>query len=423
MIELRFGTAVQQARPPAGWRLQRLRIAPPRGERSEAAVVTAALDAAQDDLAVFLEGAGGVTVLISDHTRLCRSEVFLPALLARVHAAGVPVDATTLLFACGTHRRQSEAEQRAILGDGIFARYRVADHDCRDGQSMVEVGRTRYGTRVSVNRIAAEAERIIATGTVVHHYFAGYGGGAKLFVPGVAAYDTAVQNHRRTLTADARFHTACRDGSFEGNPVADDIMDTLRFMPPSRAFTALLGPDGRIIDALCGGVAEVHAAARARVDALYRTTVSEYSDITITSCGGAPKDVNFIQSHKTLHRASYITKPGGSIICLAACSEGIGNTSFLPWFDVPHERLAEAIDAGYTMNAHTAVAMRDKAERFRVYLVSTLPHGEVRRMGMTPCETLQEALDQAAATLPADASAYLVENGSLLVPSVEIPDA
>jgi nickel-dependent lactate racemase len=358
-----------------------------------------------------------VTVVVSDKTRLCRTHEFLPPVLARLERAGVRREDITLLFATGTHPPQTEDERQNILGASLYADYRVEEHDCRDESRLVDVGRTLAGTPVRVNRRLAEADLCVATGAIVHHYFAGFGGGAKLFIPGCAAYDTAVANHRLTLRDDGSFHPACTDGVLDGNPVVEDIRDAMRFLPRRYYVGVVLDPQGGLHDAVCGDIIEAHRAGARMVDDLYRVGVSHAVDCCIASAGGHPKDINFIQSHKTLHHASYAVREGGCIIALAACPEGIGNPSFLDWFTGGDEAsLRRRVLAGYTMNAHTAVALQEKTSRFGVILVSGLDGAIVRRMGMIPAATLQEAVDIAAGRLRGTPEVLILENGALMVP-------
>ncbi|MBR9975522.1 MAG: nickel-dependent lactate racemase, partial [Bacteroidetes bacterium] len=371
VLELAYASGLQRAPLPADWIHHRLRTADSPAGRSEDEVIESILSGPfGPSLHDFLDSAHPLLVLVSDKTRRCRTSLFLPRLLRIVHDAGIPPDRIRLLFATGTHPPQTDAEKRDILGGDILDRYEVFEHRARDEEACVELGTTRFGTPVRVNRLLAEATQVIATGTIVHHYFAGFGGGAKLFVPGVAAYSTAIANHRRTITEDGRFQPGCTDGVVDGNPVIEDIMDARRFMPRHWYFAALLDGAGRIADGVCGDLDAAHAEGCRRVDARFRVPVDRLADLTIVSAGGYPKDINVIQAHKALHHASYATKDGGTIICLAECRDGIGNAEFLRWCVQSDTEFRDTLQKHYAMNAHTALAMREKARRFRIVLVS-----------------------------------------------------
>ncbi len=425
-LALAYGSGTQSAPLPEHWSITTLRTAVPTGRRSEFSVVSEALSApiGAPPLHSTVSPTDKLLVLVSDKTRRCRTAEFLPLLLEQIERAGVPDTKVRILFATGTHPPQSDAERREILGDGIFERYEVYEHDARDTENCVCVGTTRFGTEIAVNRLVLWADRVLATGTIVHHYFAGFGGGAKLFVPGIASYETAVTNHRRTLTDDGSFHPQCRDGQIEGNPVIEDIMDAMRFMPPTWYFAALLDEHGKIDDAVCGDLLLAHAEGCRRVGSRYHLPVPSPMDLCIVSTGGYPKDINFIQSHKSLHHAAYVTREGGSIILLAECAEGIGNEQFMEWFAHPDEAaFRNALLTNYAMNAHTALAMREKSERFDIHFVSTLPDATVRQLGMKPAASLEAALASCAPRVSASAEVLVLENGSLVVPRLKTETA
>lgn len=416
-LELRYGSGIQRSKLPVDWLPHRLQAAPTPAERSEDDVVIQALASPfGPSLQTFLDPAAPLLILVSDKTRRCRTNIFLPMLLSVTHSLGIPRERVEILFASGTHPAQTEAEKREILGNEIYDTYRISEHNARDEDACVEIGTTRFGTPVRVNRKLAEAAQVIATGTIVHHYFAGFGGGAKLFVPGVAAYSTAIANHRRTITAEGNFHPCCTDGVTEGNPVIEDILDARRFMPPHWFFAALLDESGHIADALCGDMSIAHREGCQRVDAQFRCRIDRTYDVTIVSAGGYPKDINFIQSHKALHHASYSTREGGGIICLAECRDGIGNDRFMEWFDYQNDdAFREALLTRYAMNAHTALAMREKARRMRIIFVSSLPGHIVNAMGMEAAPSLEVAVEMMCGGFQT-ADAAILDNGSVTVP-------
>jgi lactate racemase len=419
VLTLAYGTATEAAQLPPSWRPIVLRTVPPPAERSESFLIGHALDhpIGAETLENLLRPDDRVTLVVPDKTRACRGELLFPAVLQRIEASGVAPERITVLIATGTHPAQSSAEIRALLGDDILARYRVVEHDSRDPRACVPVGRTERGTPVSLNRVLLESTRAVAVGTIVHHYFAGFGGGPKMFVPGCAAYETAVSNHRRTLLPDGSFHPRCADGVTAGNPVIEDIHDALRFAPPSWYAATILSEDGRVCAAVAGDIRAAHDAGTRIVDDLYRIPFTAPSDVTIVSAGGHPKDINFIQAHKALHHAQYATRPGGVIVCLAACVDGLGNASFTDWFAAMTEsEFTAALSARYSMNAHTAVALKEKTRRYTIIFVSALPRDLVARLGMTPASTLAEAVRLAYAFLPDARSVHVIPNGSLTVP-------
>ncbi len=419
-VKLRYGHESIALQLPQEIQPTFLTTAPPKTEQSEFQIIRDALDAPLDSpsLREFLQPHDNVTVIVSDKTRSCRTELFLPILLDEVQVCGIGRDRVTLIFANGTHAAQSEREMRGIIGDAVYDGYRVIQHDSRDGGSVEYAGTTKYGTDVFLNKAVTRASKVIATGAVVHHYFAGFGGGAKLFMPGVAAYSSAVCNHRRSLDEDGDFLSDCRDGNIATNPVALDILDAVRFFPPAFYFATILNSTGAIERAVCGDLLAAHAKGCEIIDEMYRCHIPAQADLTIVSAGGHPKDINFIQAHKALHRAAYATKKGGTILFLAECGDGIGNASFLPWFELTPVELRAALAERYGMNAHTAVAMRSKAREYSIHFLSSLPDGDIILMGMTPVHDLQSHIEKKIETLSPHSVVYLIGNGSLTIPTL-----
>jgi nickel-dependent lactate racemase len=424
-ISLPYGKTTLDASLPDFWNTAWLSPMPFVHTQSESEIIESALASpvGAAPLEDFLNGGSRFAVIVPDKTRMSRTDFYLPILLSRMEQAGISRDAITIVFANGTHAGMTKEEMATVTGRGILEKYRVVEHDSHASADMVYIGTTQYGTRVELNKAVAAADRVVATGAIVHHYFAGFGGGPKLLVPGVASYGTAIANHRRTLDDDGFFRTECRDGRLDGNPVAMDIRDTVRFFPPVYLFATILAADGSLAHAVCGDLIEAHRAGCTVVDSMYRVPVPKLVDCTIVSCGGYPKDINFIQAHKSLQHAHYATRPGGSIIFVSECRDGIGNERFAHWFDIESDdELRAAAKRDYVMNAHTAVSMRSKSRIHSIYCVTGLPDREAGIMGMRKTNSLQEAVDLVAlANCNHKLRCLILENGSLTVPNMILP--
>jgi len=140
-----------------------------------------------------------VCLLVNDSTRVANSHVFLPVLLDELNGAGVPDDNIIILFALGTHHDLSEAEMVELVGQEVANRVRMYNSNAKKAEDFVYVGTTSRGTQVYLNKKAVEADHIICTGSIVYHFFAGFGGGRKALFPGVAAYESIRQNHSLML--------------------------------------------------------------------------------------------------------------------------------------------------------------------------------------------------------------------------------
>lgn len=352
-----------------------------------------------------------VAVAVSDVTRYSATEKLLTPLLREMDAAGVPRNRVTLFVARGTHRALSVEELRAAIGREISSGVRVEQSD-PDGET-VRAGTTSSGTPVLLCRPLMEHDRIVLTGTISFHYFAGFGGGRKALVPGCAGRQTAEATHFRIFRADGPGkHPLARPGILAGNPVHEDIIEAVSMAPPLFLVNTLLTPEKKLFDAVAGHWQKAHEEGCAQYARIYRVKIPRKVPFVIASAGGYPKDINFIQSHKALDQAFAAVEPGGALILLAECQDGFGSTQFFPWFRFPDAaEMERELRANYQIYGQTAHAAFVKACACRVILVSSLRPGDVERMGMTPASSLDDAIERARRYL-----------GELPTPLV-IPDA
>lgn len=360
-----------------------------------------------------------VALVVPDKTRRCRSELFLPLLIERM---GLPNENIFIVFANGAHGPHREGEKRRLLGEGIYRRVRVEEHDAYAKGNLIYKGTTTRGTPIFVNKVVAQADKVIITGGIVHHYFAGFGGGAKLIVPGVAGVQTIIKNHALALNREGDgLHPRCVDGGLRGNPVYEDILESLKFQRVDFLLNTILNEEGRIIAAVAGDPVQAHLKGCEVADDIFGVPIDEKADLVIVSCGGHPKDVNFIQSHKSIQHAFYSLKEGGVMIVLAECSEGIGSETFLEWFNYPTlTRMKRALLEHFKLNGTTALSLRCKTERVKIILISDLEEELVRRMGLISATSLDQAMKIAEGYLPENYKAYVIPNGSLTVPKLRV---
>ncbi len=350
-------------------------------------------------LRALLGPSDSVAIPISDITRYSATEIFLAPLLAETDAAGVPRDRVTLFIARGTHRAQTDAEIAAIVGSELSSGIRVVQSD-PDG-AMATLGTTTRGTRVRVCLPVMEHDRIVLTGTISFHYFAGFGGGRKALVPGCAHRDTAADTHFRVFLPDGPGkHPLARAGQLDGNPVHEDIREAVAMASPAFLLNTLLTPGKKLFDAVAGDWLSAHREACERYAAVFRVSLPHRYPFVIASAGGWPKDINLIQSHKALDNAFRAVTPGGVLILLAECADGFGSPHFFPWFRFEDPELMELeLRERYQIYGQTAHATLGKALGCRVILVSSLRPEDVERMGMAPAASLPDALKKAEAAL------------------------
>jgi lactate racemase len=362
-----------------------------------------------------------VVIVTSDITRYTASEVYLPLLVERLNAAGIRDKDIEVVIALGIHRKQTDHEHARIIGP-LFGRIKVSDHDCDDPGKLVYLGKTSSGIEVEVNRAVAETDRVILTGVVGFHYFAGFGGGRKSILPGVASRKSCMASHFAVLNpgAGSGRNPNATTGGLDGNPVHQAMVEACAMVPPAFILNTVLSPDKRIIAAFAGDWRESHLAGCRYYAGNFSFPIARPADLAVVSCGGFPKDINFIQAHKAMEYGSRAVRDGGVMILLAECRDGYGNATFFNWFRFRDlEKFETELRANYEINGQTAYSALVKARRFRIVLVSALPPEEVEAMGMMPARTLEEAMGKAVRLLPSDYSAYVIPQGGTVLPVIK----
>jgi nickel-dependent lactate racemase len=268
-----------------------------------------------------LKGAKTALILTVDHTRPSPRPMLLP-LLARCERAGVRA---TICIAVGRHRQMTPAELKRHLGADVLRRCRVVQHDPFDRQAHMHLGRTRRGTEILVNRIVFEHDRVIGTGIIEPSYLAGWSGGRKLLLPGVAFHESVDNNHYYLTD------TATRIGTLQGNPVSEDQEEFARKCPFDFILYSLSGPNDEVAGVVAGDPYKAHEQACEACERIYRVTAKPAS-IVVSSAGGYPYDCDLVQGKKAIIPAIDLVERNGAIILLAECREGLGaEQTFLNW--------------------------------------------------------------------------------------------
>lgn len=336
-------------------------------------------------LAGIIPRSGTISILISDLTRGALTGRILAQLLGFLEERGAGPGRVSVVLALGMHRPHSARELEGHLGARVVSRWKVTEHDARDSKSLVEVGTTPAGTRCLFNRPVAESALVIAVGTVSFHYFAGYGGGRKLILPGVAGETTILANHRLSLKRNPGegLSAGCRPGSLDGNPVHTDMLAGARLLG-ARVFTINSVSDdrGNLLFISAGELDASHRAACDFVSANFRIPIDRLYRAVIVSAGGFPKDINLLQGHKALRQASYALDEGGLMLAAAACREGVGSDSYAGALEGGRQAVPDIVRRGYTLNSQTAMSTYELTARLSIYLKSMLPDSVVSRFGM-----------------------------------------
>lgn len=295
-----------------------------KSEGSGSDIVAAAMAAPVDSprLAELAKGKKTCTIIISDHTRPVPSRDILPNMLAELYEGSPEID-VTLLVATGFHRPSSDAELKAKLGEELMEKCRIVIHDCRSEKDNVKIGVLPSGAPLVIDRLAAETELLIAEGFIEPHFFAGFSGGRKSVLPGVCDQVTVLGNHCSKFI-DSEFS---RTGILDGNPIHADMVAAAQMAKLSYIVNVIIDEEKKTVAAFAGDPVTAH---RAGCDFLmdYCKVAPVYSDIVITSNGGAPLDQNIYQCVKSMTAAEACCKEDGVIILCAECADGHGGEGF-----------------------------------------------------------------------------------------------
>lgn len=388
----------------------KLSVVEPRRTNIDAVRLALAVPIDSPPLRDLVHAGQKVAIITSDVTRPCPTDRMLPPIVDELAAGGVRDEDITVIFGLGSHRKQTDEERQALVGSEMAARLRCIDSD---PHQTVYVGRTSRGTPVEIFKPVVQADVRVVLGNVELHYFAGYSGGAKAIVPGVSSVETIRANH--ALMVDPR----SRAGNIEDNPVRLDIEEGAAMVGIDFILNVLVDSEKNIVFAAAGHPTTAHRYACRVVDAVSITPIPSPADIVIVSSGGYPKDINMYQAHKALDNAAAAVKPGGQIIWLAQCSEGLGNKTFEQWMvgSTP-AHILERIQGNFVLGGHKAAAIARVLQRATILLVSDLPDDLVRACSMESYPDVDTALQTALQRAGQEPVITVIPEGASVLPKV-----
>ncbi len=357
-----------------------------------------------------------IAIITPDITRQSGSHLYLPILVKRLNELGISNEKISIIVALGIHSKQNKAQDEIITGKDVYQKIKVYNHDPWDRKNLLHLGNTSRGTPVEVNRKVVEADRIILTGNISFHYLAGFGGGRKGILPGVASYQSCVVSHLLVLNSPhlGGRHPLARTGILDGNPFHEDMAEASLMLENIFLLNTVLNHKKEIIRVVAGDHISAHRKGCDFLFENFALEVSQRADLAIVSCGGFPYDINFIQAHKTIENAIGIVKEGGIMILLAQCSQGLGNQAFLNWFELEDlGQLETELRKNFEINGQTAYTLLTKIKRIKIILISQLPKEVVKRMKLWPADSIEETLFIAKGFLGRNPSTYIVPQGGI----------
>lgn len=358
----------------------------------------------------FLKDCKELLVIVNDGTRPTPTA----RVLKHIHPVLKNIN-VRFIIATGVHRAPTMEEYNFIFGD-LYDYYkdRITSHDARNDE-MVHLGISSNGTEMNINKLVTEYEKVMIIGSVEPHYFAGFTGGRKSFLPGVSSYKTITMNHKHALHPDA--HAL----KLEGNPVHEDMLDALKSLRCEVfSIQAVLDKKHKIYGLTSGDINESFFQAIDKAEEIFVAEIPEKADIVI-SVAGYPMDVDLYQSQKALDNGKLALKDGGILIMVASCREGLGEEAFyelLSSSDKPEDVLSK-IKENYVLGYHKAGKMAEVNLWADVRAYSDLDDDLWRKIFIKPVNDLQEEITAALLEKGPDAKIIILTDGSMTVPKIK----
>ncbi len=356
-----------------------------------------------------------VAIVIADITRPSPSERLVPWIMAEL--AHVPRENIVIVNGTGSHRANTRAELIQMLGAEVVETVRIVNHNAFDEATLTHLGRTSYGGDIWMNNDYLHADVRIVTGFVEPHFFAGFSGGPKGVVPGVVGIKTIMHLHNAEMIGDPRSTWA----QLAGNPVQGEIREAVALAPPHFIVNVAINPRREITALWAGHYIEAYEIGCRFVVEHATHAVEEPFDVVISTNSGYPLDQNLYQTVKGMSAAARIVRPGGAIIAVSECSDGLpehGNfKQLLQMRQTPQELLTMIETPGFELydqwEAQSQAIVQRKAE---VYLYSSLDPAAVRAAMLEPTSDITATLARLLDRYGAHARVAVLPEGPQTVP-------
>jgi nickel-dependent lactate racemase len=354
---------------------------------------------------------GHVVIVVSDITRkIAHYDQTLKFLAAELVGAGIDEKNIEFVIALGTHRRHTREEDELLYGT-LPNEFGFIPHDCRS--DLVSLGKTSTGLDVSVNRRIKEADFIITTGRVDFHYLAGFSGGRKSILPGVASYETIRNNHKKLARRGVDI------GKIDGNIIAQEMAEAADLSGIDYLLNVIETPEWDIARVFSGDPCGAFQEAVGYFVGARQVGISAQADCVIVSAGGFPQDKNFYHTHKSINLAMQALKRKGSIILIGQCAEGFGNEKFMElMLEHKLESLLHYPEEKIDVGGHRAFSTAKILKAHHVYALTDLDPDVVRKINFTPVQSIDEGIDAVRREYGEDLKTLVIPNGKAVLPSL-----
>ena len=352
-----------------------------------------------------------IVVVVNDETRPTPYYAFFPPLVEAFEEAGIRDEQVTFVIATGIHDPHSKELNEKTYGKHMTDRFKFVSHIAKDDDSLVHMGRFDSGYEFYVNKLAVEADFLITVGVVMPHYFAGFSGGRKSILPGLAGFRTVEQNHARMVELMDNLPP------IRQNPVSLEMIEAARMVGVNFIINAVTGSNKEVVKIVAGDLVAAWYEAVETSSSMFEIPFEKQVDICVSSACGYPRDVNMYQAQKALDHADRITRDGGTIILVTESPSGYGEDVFEHWMreGMTPQQIMDRIRTNFVMGGHKAYGFAKVAANKKFILVSSLSAEDSLPLFATKAESVQAAFDSALAENPG-ATVAVLPQGSLTLP-------
>ncbi|WP_408954432.1 nickel-dependent lactate racemase [Natroniella sp. ANB-PHB2] len=353
-----------------------------------------------------------VVIVVNDVSRPTPYQDLLPPLLAELEEAGVTKNEITFVIATGIHDPNTAEENEEIFGKWLAQGYQFVSHN--PDQDLVDLGKLSSGNQLKVNRKAIEADLLITIGVIAPHYFAGFSGGRKSILPGIAGRDSIQFNHAKMVQLIGNLPPV------EENPVNLEMIEAARKAEVDFILNVVTNSKKEIVEVVAGDLEQAWYTGVETSAQMYQVPISQKADLTLVSAGGYPKDINVYQAQKALDNANAATKAGGTVILVAECKDGLGEEIFAEWINdsqAPEDNI-DRIKERFVLGGHKAFAISKVVLDKEFLLISGLSQELSEALFAKKVGAIDEALTYVEEKYGADYQTVIMPQGGLTVPVI-----
>ncbi len=350
-----------------------------------------------------------LVIIVSDISRsIANYKKILKFLVGEIVDAGVDEKNIHFIIAIGTHRTHTPEENKKLFGE-LFDEFEFIFHNCN--KDLVTIGKTSTDLSIEVNKRARDADFVLLSGRVDFHYLAGFSGGRKSILPGISSYDTIRTNHSKLR------REGVAPGELKNNIIAQEMAEALELFKPDYLVNVVETTERETSRIFFGNPVSAFEQAVEYFCSRRNQSINQLGDCVLVSAGGYPQDNNFYNSHKSLNLAIHSIKPGGSVILVARCQDGMGNEKFLKLMQEHNiDQLLNYPEEKIEIGGHRAFVTAKILKQYKVYVLSEISPKILKSIGFIPINKIEEGIENIKKETGDNFKLYIIPNGKTVLP-------